>query len=106
MIKTSQSHRQARLNRGLPNLNYSPEELAQRKAEREALMQRCYEIFNRMQPELIKDYYDWYMVIEPESGDYFIDEDEKVASQKAHEKYPDRRCVIFCINETGACYRV
>ena len=106
MIKTSQTHRQARLNRWLPNLNYSPEELAQRKAEREALMQRCYEIFNRMQPELIKDYYDWYMVIEPESGDYFIDEDEKVAAQKAHEKYPDRRCVIFCINETGACYRV
>lgn len=106
MIKTSQNHRQARLNRGLPNLNYSPEELAQRKAEREALMQRCYEIFNRVQPELIKDYYNWYMAIEPESGDYFIDEDEKVAAQKAHEKYPDVRCVIFGINETGAGYRV
>jgi hypothetical protein len=106
MSKISETHRTPRRGRVFPELSYSPEELAQRKAEREALMQRCYDIFNRVQPELIKDYYDWYMAIEPESGDYFIDEDEKVAAQKAHEKYPDTRCVILCINETGACYRV
>jgi hypothetical protein len=106
MIKTSQTHRQVRRGRVFPELSYSPEELAQRKAEREALMQRCYEIFNRVQPELIKDYYDWYMVVEPQSGDYFLDKDEKVACEKADEKHPDAECLIFCINETGACDKV
>jgi hypothetical protein len=106
MSKISETHRTPRRGRVFPELSYSPEELAQRKAEREALMQRCYEIFNRVQPELIKDYYDWYMVVEPQSGDYFLDNDEKVACKKADEKHPDAECLIFCINETGACDKV
>ena len=105
MIKTSQPHRQARLGRLFPERQRSPEELAQRKAEMQALMKRCDEIFEAAKPKLIDNYYDWFMVIEPESGDYFIDKDDNVAEQKADEKYPDARCVVYCINETGACYQ-
>ena len=43
------------------------------------------------------------MVVEPQSGDYFLDKDEKLACEKADEKHPDAECLIFCINETGAC---
>ncbi|GAB4286466.1 MAG: hypothetical protein Fur0025_18980 [Oscillatoriaceae cyanobacterium] len=106
MSNISETHLNPRLGRVFPGLNYTPEELAQRKAERQALMKRCDEIFDAAKPQLIDDYYDWFMVIEPESGDYFIDPDDKVAVQKAREKHPNARRAVYRINETGACYRV
>lgn len=106
MIKISETDRQARRGRVFPDLNYSPEEIARIEAEMQDLIKRCDQIFQEAKPKLINDYYDWFMVIEPESGDYFIDKDDKVAEQKADEKYPDARCVVYCINETGACSRV
>ncbi len=106
MRKISENHQKPRLGRVFPELNYTPEELAQREAERQALMKRCDEIFEAAKPQLIDDYYDWFMVIEPESGDYFIDPDDKVAIQKADAKYPNTLCMVYRINETGACYRV
>ena len=106
MNKISETHRTKRRLRGLPELSYSPEEIARIEAEMQILMKRCDEIFETAKPKLIDDYYDWFMVIEPESGDYFIDKDDNVAEQKADEKYPEAPCVVYCINETGACYRV
>lgn len=106
MRQLSETERTPRRGRVFPDCNYSPEELAQRKAERDALWQRCHPIFERVKPDLINDYYDWFMVIEPESGDYFIDKDQNVAQQKADEKHPHAQGVIFCINETGACEKV
>jgi hypothetical protein len=105
MIKISENP-QARLGRVFPEHQLSPEAIDREEAEMQNLLQRCQIVFRRVQPELIKDYYDWFMVIEPESGDYFIDKDEKAASQKADEKYPEAQCVIFCINETGSCEKV
>jgi len=43
------------------------------------------------------------MVIEPKSGDYFIDPREEIAVQKAREKYPHGMIGIHRTNETGAC---
>ncbi|MCT7963712.1 hypothetical protein NG791_23840 [Laspinema sp. D1] len=106
MRQLSDTDRTPRLGRVFPDSNYTPEELAQRKAESKALMQRCDAIFEGVKSNLIDQFYDWFMVIEPESGDYFIDENEEGAVQKAHEKYPETACVIYCINETGACCRV
>ncbi|HIK10113.1 MAG TPA: hypothetical protein IGS52_07580 [Oscillatoriaceae cyanobacterium M33_DOE_052] len=106
MRKISENHQKPRLGGVFPELNYTPEELARLEAERDALFQRCNAIFRAVQPELINDHYDWFMVIEPESGDYFIDKDEDVAKQKADAKYPNCRGVIFCINETGACEKI
>jgi hypothetical protein len=105
MLKISKPNRKPLRRRGFPDLSYSPEELARIDEEMQALMKRCDEIFEAAKPKLIDDYYDWYMVIEPETGDYFIDKDDKVAEQKANEKYPNARCVVYCVNETGACYR-
>ena len=56
-----------------------------------------------MQPELIEDYYNWFIIIEPDSGDYFIDEDKKVALTKSRSKHPEKKCMIMRINETGTC---
>ncbi len=100
------NNRTPRLGRVFPERQLSPEEKAKRKAEDEAFYQRCRAIFERVQPELIKDHYDWFIVIEPDSGDYVIDPDEKVAREKAREKHPNKMRLIACINETGTCGRI
>ncbi len=94
-------NRSKRRGRIFPEIHWSPEEKAKRKAEREAFYQRCRVIFERILPNLIEKYYGWYIAIEPDSGDYFIDPDKEVASQKARQKYPNKIHHMFGINETG-----
>ena len=84
------------LDRTLP-----PEELARRKADDEVFYQRCRAIFERVRPHLIEEHYGWYIAVEPDSGDYFVDEDKMPAHKKALEKYPNTRHCVFCLNETG-----
>lgn len=81
----------------------SPEEIDQWYAEREAFYQRCKPIFDRLKPELIKTHYNWYMAVEPDSGEYFIDKDDMLVAQIAHEKYPKVKLHVFRIDETGVC---
>ena len=100
------SNRTARRGRVFPERQLSPEEKARRKAEDEAFYQRCRLIFDRVQPELIEEHYDWFIIIEPDSGDYFIDPDKMVARTKAREKHPDKKRLIMCLNDTGTCGRI
>lgn len=95
-----------RRGRVFPERQISPEEKARRQAESEEFNRRCQEIFKRVKPALINDHYDWFMVIEPDSGDYFIDPNETVARQKASEKHHGKKRLILCINETGACGKI
>jgi len=95
-----------RRGRVFPERQLSTEEKARRKAEDEAFYKRCRIIFDRVQPELIKDHYDWFIIIEPDSGDYFIDPDEKVARQKARTKHPDKMRLIMRLNHRGTCGRI
>jgi hypothetical protein len=106
MRNLSETHRTPRRGRIFPHLNYTLKEVNRKEEELEELMQRCNAIFERVKPELIDDYYDWFIVIEPNSGDYFIDKDENIAQQKADEQHPNAPGVIFCINETGTCDKV
>jgi len=98
--------RTARRGRIFPEYTIPPEELARRKAERDAFYQRCRLIFDRVRPELIDDHYDWFIVIEPDSGDYFIDASQEEADQKARHQHPDAWLGAFRLNETGACGRI
>ena len=84
----------------------SPEEIAKIEAENKALARRCREIFDRVYPELAAGYYDWFIVIEPKSGDYFIDSEEKVAFEKAKQQHPQAILLAMRLNETGACGRI
>ncbi|MCW6051435.1 hypothetical protein QUB60_15820 [Microcoleus sp. A2-C5] len=86
-----------------PKRTRSSEEIAQWYAEREAFYQRCKPIFDRLKPELIKTHYNWYMAVEPDSGEYFIDKDDMLVANIAHEKYPKVKLHVFRINETGVC---
>jgi hypothetical protein len=67
--------RLVRRGRIFPEITISPEELAKRKAEKDAFHQRCRAIFERLRPQFIDKHYGWYIAVEPDSGDYFIDAD-------------------------------
>jgi len=93
--------RVARRGRLFPEIQWSPEKIAQKKAEDSAIYQRCKAIFSRVQPELIKTHYNWFIAIAPERGEYFIERDEELATQMVHQKYPKAIPFLFKINETG-----
>lgn len=95
-----------RRGRIFPERTWSPEELARRKALDEAFDRRCRAIFEKVRPEWIEKHYGWYIAVEPDSGDYFIDEDKEIASLKARQKHPNAIHCMFCLNETGATGRI
>ncbi|MCL1470424.1 hypothetical protein [Argonema antarcticum] len=97
------THPTRRRGRVFPEYNLPPEQLAKRQAEIDTFGQRCKIIWQKVCPELIENHYNWFMMIEPENGDYFIDQDEIKAYQKARQKYPQNMVGTFRINETGAC---
>ncbi|MEG4799250.1 hypothetical protein QUB63_01355 [Microcoleus sp. ARI1-B5] len=77
---------------------------AQWRAEREAFYQRCKPIFDRLKPELIETHYNWYMAVEPDSGEYFIEKDSLAAGKMCRLKHPNATIPqVFRINETGVC---
>ncbi|BAZ31540.1 hypothetical protein NIES4074_40130 [Cylindrospermum sp. NIES-4074] len=89
-----------------PEFTIPPEELARREAEKKAHLQRYREIFDRVSPQLIEEHYNWFFIIEPNSGDYFIDPDQEAAVKKARQKYPSGMIGIMRLNETGTCGRI
>jgi hypothetical protein len=95
--------RTVRRGRIFPEIQWTSEQIAQREAEREAFYQRCKPIFDKLKPELIETHYNWYVTIEPDSGEYFINQEDIKGALEAREKYPNRRLHTFRINETGAC---
>jgi hypothetical protein len=99
-VKPVRRRRQGRI---FPEFTIPPEELARRKAEKKVRSQRYREVFDRVSPQLIDEHYNWFIIIEPNSGDYFIDSDEEVAVQKARQKYPNGMIGIMRLNETGTC---
>jgi hypothetical protein len=102
-IKTKIPRRQGRL---FPEFTLPPDELARRKAEKEERCQKSLQVFQKVSPQLIEEHYNWFIIIEPNSGDYFIDPKEQIAEKKAREKYPIGWLVTFRLNETGACGRI
>ncbi|MEA5617138.1 hypothetical protein VB711_04700 [Cronbergia sp. UHCC 0137] len=96
----------ARRGRIFPELTLSPEELAKREAEREAFHKRCRAVFERVRPELMKEHYNWYIAVEPDSGDYFVDQNMEIASKQARDKHPHLIHFLFRINETGVTGRI
>ena len=99
-----------RVPRGMPLFpdrpRLSQEEIEKRNAADEEFAQACREIFWRVYPELVKEHYDWFIHIEPDSGDYCIDPDQEVSFQKARERHPNARILAKRLNETGCVGRI
>ena len=75
-VKPNRTVRRGRL---FPEIQWSEEKKAQWRAERAAFRKRCKVIFDRLKPDLIDTHYNWYMAVEPDSGEYFIDKDDMAA---------------------------
>jgi hypothetical protein len=103
IMTETKSTRLVRRGRIFPEIQWSEDKKAEWKAEKIEFKQRCQQIFEKLQPSLIKTHYNWYLAVEPESGEYFINEDAFVVAKIAHEKYPNFRLHVFRINETGVC---
>lgn len=99
-------NRRPRRGRVFPDFTIPPEELTRREAEREIRYKKCRSIFDEVSLELIKNHYNWFIVIEPNSGDYFIDINQETAVENARHKYPIGKLAVFRLNETGACGRI
>jgi hypothetical protein len=103
MTETKVTRRRGRI---FPEIQWTQEQQAQWEAERKEFYQRCKPIFDKVKSELIETHYNWFVAIEPDSGDYFIDKDSSGASQQCRQKHPGKIPNIFRINETGACGRI
>jgi ribosomal protein L24E len=95
--------RTVRRGRIFPEIQWTEEQHRSRKAERAAFRERCQVIFDRVKSEYLQTHYNWYIAVEPDSGEYFIDKDALVVAQIAHQKYPNALLHVFRINETGVC---
>lgn len=101
--KPVRRYRQGRI---FPEFTIPPEELARQRAEKDERHQKSRVIFDKVSPDLIDAHYNWFMTIELNSGDYFINPDIEVAEKKAREKYPTGWLVTYRLNETGTCGRI
>jgi hypothetical protein len=60
------------------------------------LVQRAEQIYeDRLKAELEKTHKDYFVAIEPASGDYFLGRTLSEASAAAHAKHPDRRSGVL-----------
>lgn len=97
--KTTRTVRRGRI---FPEIQWTEEQFAKRRAERKDFYRRCKDIFDSVKREYIDTHYGWYMVVEPDSGDYFVDQDEEAVMQQARVMHPGTvRLFLFRVNETG-----
>ena len=101
MTQLSRAYR----SRVLPKSKVTSAELNRRKVLRHELGTRCRTIFERISPQLIENYYNWFIVIDEESENYLLDPKLEGLLQQVRNQYtnPDAKLTIFRLNETGAC---
>jgi hypothetical protein len=63
-------------------------------------------IFNNLYPELINEYYNWYLAINPDNNDYFFEREYLKLFEKLQQQKEKGKMVIFRLNETGVCGRI
>jgi len=85
-MTSAKSTRTVRRGRIFPEIQWSEEQQVQWKAERAVFRQRCQVIFDRVKSELMQTYYNWYIAIEPDSGEYFVGDNALVIAQIVDEK--------------------
>ena len=105
-MTTTKPVRPRRQGRLFPKYTIPPEELALRETEKNTRGKKARIYFDQICPQLIDEHYNWFITIEPNSGNYFIDKDIEVADQKARHQYPNGWLVTFRLNETGTCGRI
>jgi hypothetical protein len=92
--------------RRLPRKPLPPEEIARHEAERAEFRARCWVVFEKLRPQLIEEHYNWFIALDPDSEEYFIDPSFLGIFNKLRESDLCGKGTIFRLNETGACGRI
>jgi len=58
-------------------------------------VKRARQIYDRLCTELGNNYSSWYIAIESDSGDYFLNTNKALAQQQAKQKHPSRLICTF-----------
>jgi len=66
-----------------------------------SFIKRCRAVFEEVSPQLMQNYAGWFIAIDADSGEYFLDADHKLAKQKALAKYPDGMISTLQLVEKG-----
>ena len=102
----TKSHKVVHRGRLFPEIQWTEDTINLYRSDLETHHQRCRVVFEKLQPDLIKNHYNWFMAVDSESGDYFVDKDEEVVTQMFLQKHPNAIPFIFVINETGVAGRI
>lgn len=112
MSESTQKH-QLRRGRIFPELCPTPEAMAKRQSnyalihsQRQELGKRCRQIFEQICPQLMVTHYNWFIAIEPETGNYLLAPEFEGLMQKIKSDYPSNgkvRLTAFRLNEKGYC---
>jgi hypothetical protein len=105
MTQVSQHRRRSRI---LPPSAIAPEELHRRREQSHALAVRCRVVFERLRESLIETHYNWFIAVDPDSENYFIDPTLPGLTQQIHDSYghTDIKLTIFRLNDNGTCGRL
>jgi hypothetical protein len=74
--------------------------------DKEELDRLCQPIFGKLMGELSERYPDWFVVIEPNSADYFLGQDDQEVLWRARKKYPQATFFAYRLNESQATERL
>lgn len=92
----------------VPKRTLTPEEIASRKAARKELGDRSRMVFEKLRPQLIEKYYNWFIAVDPDREEYLLDSSLQGLIKKGRERYPEGmvNLTVFRLNETGVCGRI
>jgi len=92
----------------LPGLVLPPEEIARRKAARAEFRERCRPVFEKLRPQLLEQYYNWFIAVAPDCEEYLIDPSLEGLVGKIRARYQDGmvKLTTYRLNETGTCGRI
>jgi hypothetical protein len=69
---------------------------------REELDNLCWPIFCKLLEELGERYHNWIVVVEPESGEYFLGLDDCEVLSRARKRYPRAQFFAYRLSENPA----
>lgn len=74
----------------------------QNKLGSEELERRCNPVFEQLLRELGESHQGWLVSIEPESGDYFLGQDDYEVLSRARKKHPKAVFFTYCLSTNSA----
>ena len=75
---------------------------SEKSISKEDLDQACWPIFEQLMAELGDRYHNWLVVIEPESGNYFLGQDDQETLARARKKFPHSVFFAYRLAENPA----